>query len=452
LHDKSTVIIIGGGLAGLSAGVLLAEHRIPVLIIEAKSRLGGRASSFQDSKTGDIVDYGQHLMIGAYKETEQFLKKIGSFEWLDRQDRLRLDLAHPCMGVASVKCADLPAPFHLLTGLSGFHHLTWFDKFRMFCSGGVLYCLNPKIFPGIDYISVDTLLRRVSQSKNSRRFFWDILTLATLNEHPQRASAALFLKVIREAFLFDRARSQIWLPKTGLSELYTIPAENFIKDRGGQFLMKTRVDQLCFDESGIQFVETSHGRHFYSDFVISAVPARQLRGAISDEVAHRYFPTLDQFTSSAIIGIHLWWDRPVMKNRFVGLLESPIEWVFDKSQIYDPDLAQGSHLSLVISAANRFVSMSRQELTDMAVREIRRFFPLSRRVQLVRSLVIKNRRATFAQQTGTSRYRLDTETRFPNFLLAGDWTNTGLPATIESAVMSGHQAAKRLLIKVSNLR
>ncbi len=436
------VIVIGGGLAGLAAATRLAEAGIPVRVLEANGYAGGRAASFTDDKTGDWVDHGQHLLIGAYRETRRFFERIGVMDLVRIQSRTRVDFLHSQYGLSSLDCPNWPAPLHLLIGLWRLNHLTWRDKLMMTGLGPILYATNPDRQPALDHLTVREWLTRCRQTVRSQREFWDILTIAVLNEKPESASAALFIKVLREAFLFRAEHSRVWLPKTALGQLYPPAAQHYLEQRGSSIRFHSLVRRLRFSGDRLRKIELKTGEQLEVDQVICAIPPSSLAAILPDAVKAAHFTYLDRFEASCIIGVNLWWDRPILDQPFVGLIDSPVEWVFDKSQLYDPALACGRHLALVISAANDFADWSKADLIALGLRELRRFFPAARTSEPYHASVIKNRRATFAQRAGMGQFRPAASTPFRNFQLAGDWTDTGLPATIESAVLSGHRAAE----------
>ncbi len=442
---NSSILIIGGGLAGLSAATRLAEGNVPISLLEKNNYLGGRAASFVDRTTGDLVDHGQHLMMGVYAETERFLRRIDTFDRISVQERMEITFLHPTKGESALRCPDWPAPLHLFKGLMGLRHLGLRDKLSMLLIGSACLFLNPDKNPSLDNMTVAELLTRYRQTATSQREFWNILTVSVLNEKPDVASAALLLKVFREAFMSHPDKGKTWLSRTGLGELYGPAAVQYIIACGGQVQLSQAVRQLHFSDDRVQTVELKTGECLLPDVVICAVSPFALKLMLSDDDQERYFPYLTYFEPSSIVGVNLWWDRPIMDKTFVGLIDSPIEWVFDKSKVYDPSLAQGTHLALVISGANEYNKMSKDEIITLAEAEIRQFFPSAKNAKLTHGTVFKSKQATFSQRTGMAVHRPPTETRFGNFCLAGDWTSTGFPATIEGAVLSGHRAADFVL-------
>ena len=443
----SPLIVIGGGFAGLAAAVDLAESGERVLLLERRSFLGGRAYSFTDKTTGDTIDNGQHLMMGCYHHTLNFLGKIGALGKLKFQANPRVDFLHEqTPGIvrhASFKCPSWPAPLHLLGGLAKLQTIGWSDRIRALRVGLELRRLNGNRVKLAD-ITVREWLTRLGQSERIQRRFWDIMALATLNESADVASADMFARVLDQAFLHTKSDSTMVISRVGLSDLYTEDAQKFIESRGGQVRLSADVARIEFDGGGATSVILRSGEKIEARAVISAVPFSALRRMLNSEIiaGRPCFSGLDQFKSAPIISINLWYEEPVTDQEFVGLLDSPIEWVFNKNAIAGETAGRRQHLALVISGAHGTASKPKEDLIELAVNEMKRFFPRAGNQRPVHAFVVREQEATISHTVGVARLRPDQQTEFENFFLAGDWTATGLPATIEGAVWSGQQCAR----------
>ncbi|MBS1789366.1 MAG: FAD-dependent oxidoreductase [Acidobacteria bacterium] len=443
------VIIIGGGFAGLAAAVELAEHGVKTLLLERRAFLGGRAYSFTDKITGDSIDNGQHLMMGCYHHTLRFLKKIGSLSKLKFQQNPQVDfLGESGTGEihhASFKCPSLPAPLHLLAGLSKLKTIGWNDRLRALRVGLELRRLNGNRISLAD-ITVRHWLTQLGQTETMQARFWDMVALATLNETPDRASADMFARVLDQAFMHTRQDSAMVISKVGLSELYTNDARRFLEAHGGEIRLSAEVEQIEFNDSHATAVRLKTGERIEADAIISAVPYFALGRILPSEIAANSAlkPALE-FSSAPIVSINLWYSQPVTDVEFSGLLDSQIEWVFNKNAISGNSQSGYQHLALVISGAHEAAKRNKEELIALAVTEMEHFFPAARTQKPIHNFVVREHDATLSHTIGTARLRPKHQTEFENFFLAGDWTDTGLPATIESAVFSGHECARYFL-------
>jgi hydroxysqualene dehydroxylase len=464
------IVIIGGGFAGLAAAVDLAEAGRRVLLLERRSFLGGRAYSFKDKSTGDTVDNGQHLMMGCYHNTLSFLKKIGAHDKLKIQSNPRVDFLYESgnrVGCASFKCPPLPAPLHLLGGLANLKTIGWSDRIKALRVGLELHRLKLHRLngnrAGLADITVRQWLDRLGQSERIQRRFWDVVALATLNESPEVASADMFARVLDQAFLHAKRDSALIISRVGLSDLYTEDARRFIESRGGEVILNADVAQIEFAGNGATGatgangangateatgVVLRNGQRIEADKIISAVPHSALGRMLAKEIvsAKRSFHHLDRFSFAPIVSINLWFEKPVTDLEFVGLLDSPIEWVFNKNAIAGETVGRWQHLALVISGAHEAAVKAKEELIEMASGEMARFFPAARRQRPVHAFVVREQEATISHSAGTARLRPAQRTDISNLFLAGDWTDTGLPATIEGAVWSGQECARAILM------
>ena len=442
MSSGKRVIVIGGGFAGLSAATALADRGFQVSVLEGRQVLGGRAYSFTDSQTRDSVDNGQHLFMGCYRETQDFLKRIGALDKLKFQMNLSVDFAGDRGRRAKLRCWPLPSPWHLLSGLMRLSTLSWADRFRLIYVHKALKkaIQNPR---PLEEITVDQWLKDAHQSERIRRQLWDLITIATLNESPQVASAAPFATVLARAFFDKRKASQMGLSTVGLSDLYVHDAVHFLQQRGGEVSTKSPVARLEIVNNRVTGVELRDGHRLQADWVVSAVPVGAFLKLFPEKLraSEPVLQRAAQLKFSPIISIHLWFDRAVSRSAFVGLLDTHIQWFFNKSKIYEGLRTHAGYVSLVISGAHQFVEWPDKKILTMALEELRRIFPKAQEASLLRSLIIKEHQATLSPIVGSEALRPEYQSPFSNLLIAGDWTRTGLPATIESACVSGHGCA-----------
>ncbi|MBI3317542.1 MAG: FAD-dependent oxidoreductase [Candidatus Omnitrophica bacterium] len=433
---KPSVVVIGGGFAGLRAAVELAEGGLKVTVLEARNGLGGRARSFIDPSSREPVDNGQHLFLGAYSETIQFLRRLGMEEKLVFQKRLHVPFVERGGKLHRLSCPALPAPFHLLAGLLRFSSLSWGEK----CS--LLRMLAGVARGGasdesLDLMTVSAWLDLWRQSPRSRQVFWNPLVIATLNEEPGIASALGLQRVLKTLAKGGASQSRLGMPQVGLSELYARAASERITARGGEVRLNCPVARLLIGNSRLFGVRTADGNLLSPDFVVSTLPPPALRRILPPEETGKggLFAALGHWKSSPIVSINLWLDRSLTQEPFAAMIGTRIQWLFNKS----------GYLSLVISAARDFIDRPNDELAAAALEDLQACFPKGAQAKLLRVQVVREREATVSLAPGTDRRRLGTETPLSNFFLAGDWTATGLPATVESAVASGGKAARAVL-------
>ena len=430
------IAIIGGGFSGLAAAVELSEKGHHVTLLEKRPHLGGRAYSFVDSVTGDVVDNGQHLFMACYSNTLAFLKKIGCLDRLMFQQRAAVDFVDTVNGTTRFACPPLPAPFHVLAGLARLRGLSIRDKLAALRVGMALR----RNGASDDGRSVSEWLAELGQSDAIRQRFWYPMATATLNEDPTIASAKMMKVVLDLGFARRAPDSRIGVARVGLSELYTDAARQFIEDRGGHVRTRCAVNQLNTAGSRIESADLNTGERIEAQSFISAVPHNAFLHLLPARYRREEFANVARLGSSPIISINLWFDRPVTDYRFVGLLGTRIQWLFNKNAIFSVkrDLHQ---VALVISAARRFIDLSSAEMAQIALEDVRSLFPTARQAKVVHRRVIKERDATLAHTVQSDSLRPGAQTSLANLFLAGDWTDTGLPATIESAVLSGYTAA-----------
>jgi squalene-associated FAD-dependent desaturase len=436
---KKEVLIIGGGFAGLAAGVGLVSLGHPVTVIERRGHLGGRAYSFKDPASGAVLDNGQHILMGCYRETLKFLETIGTLDKVDFQRDLAVDFAAPGLGPCRFRALPLPSPLHLLSGFWLFRRFSLRDKLAVLrMKKGVADGDQ-----GLDQMDVNRWLRTMGQTDRLIERFWDPLTLAALNDRPELSSAALLHAVLKEALFSGRTGSRIGVPKVGLSELYTEAARDFIERKGGHFLLKSPVARLHFRGREISEVELEGGRRVSAEALLVTVPFTALRKMLPESILYedRFFAPLSGLTVSPIVAVNLWYDRPITTRPFVGLWGTRVHWIFNKKEAF----GGAPYLSLVISGARDELQIPGPKLIEIAVSELQSVFPEAREAKLMRATVSKEPEATMAPAVGVEKHRLSQKTPYKNLYLAGDWTATGLPATIESAVRSAKKAVELIV-------
>jgi squalene-associated FAD-dependent desaturase len=430
------VTVLGAGYAGLAAAAELILRGHDVILIEGRALLGGRAHSFVDAKSGLVLDNGQHILMGCYHETLGLLRRLGVMDRLYSPPRLEVPFVS-ARG-RSVLAATAPDPMHLLSALLGYGELSAADKFS-----AIKLALRLRL--GQQPLATESAgawMRRWKQTPNLIRALWEPLCIAALNEPVATASARLFATVIRRSFLAGAADSTILLSRVGLSELFAPEVGRLLEMCRGALRLQTPVTGLRFEGTRLREIKLGDGSSLQPEVVVSALPWHVLRGLLPAE--SKLARACRQIQDAPIVSLHLWLDRPILREPFVGLLDSPVHWVFSRDHIHGADAAgqEGHVVTAVVSGARDLVDKTGAELEELTLRELGRFLPEARGAKVLHRMVYKARSATFAATPETEPLRPEATTEWSNFWLAGDWTNTGLPATIEGAIVSGVRAAR----------
>ncbi|HZM69562.1 MAG TPA: hydroxysqualene dehydroxylase HpnE [Candidatus Cryosericum sp.] len=443
------VIVVGGGFAGLSAATALAEGGARVVLVEARPHLGGRARSWIDPTTGGVVDNGQHLFMGCYDETLRFLERIGTRDRLAIQPRLEIALAERDGSVGWFRLGMAPGPLGAILGLLGFPRLGWRDRLRLLRVARAARRAAP---PGpsressgsddpLDRTTVASWLAALGQSPETRRRLWDPLAIAVLNESPDLAAASGFAAVLHQALQGGGDRSGLGLSQVGLSDLYAEPAARFLKARGGEVRLRSPVLRLLLAGESCAGVVLAGGERLPAGRVIAALPPRELLEILPPPVAGgRFFEGASRLPEQSIVSVYLWFGTQVTDLDFAGLLGCAWQWLFTRGAL--AGAAGTHHVTLVRSAAGDFAERPKEAIVRSALEDLRACFPAVRRTPPRHALVIKERRATVSLRPGSAALRPGFRTPLQGLYLAGDWTATGFPATIEGAVLSGHACAR----------
>ncbi len=445
------MIVIGGGLAGLAAGVALAEAGCRVRLFEQRPFLGGRATSYV-LPDGEHVDNCQHVTFGCCTNLEDFYKRVGAANKIKFFDRLLL--LDPQGRRGEMHAGLLPAPFHMTGSFLTFAPLALKDKisiarafYSILNSGG-----HPPDLDEPGGISMLEWLHRRKQTPAAISRFWRVVLVSALSEELDRIDARYGVDVFWKAVLSNRTGYRMGVPEVALADLYD-GCRAAIERKGGEVMLRSPLRKIVMENGDVTAVGFDNDRQENADAYVFALP----HGAMAEllpEAAKQMDPSLanlEKIKDAPITGVHFWFDREVMKEPFITLLDTTTQWVFNKTALHAPaggngkNVTSGQYLQLVISASYDLLQKTRQEIIDLCLKEVRHALPAARAANLVKATVIKEVAATFSPEPGVDRWRPQQETRIRSLFLAGDWTATGWPATMEGAVRSGYLAAEAVL-------
>ena len=441
-----SVAVVGGGLAGIAAAVALQESGIDVELYEARPRLGGATHSFQRAGTDGgpdlTVDNGQHVMLRAFTAYRGLLDRLGTGHGIDIQDRFDLRILTPdarpdsrlrrtVFTRALPRSIALPGPLHLLPALAKYSLLSPAERLHAARASLAMRKVNPAD-PHVDDMSLGYWLDQHRQSDRSRRYLWELFVTAALNCGVDDASLGLSAMVIQKALLGQADAADIGVPRIPLGELHGRAAEK--KLRGVH--LKTKVEQVV---SGSRlFVD---GFPVDADAVIVAVP-HPAAAALVPEAACPDRERWAGLASSPIVDVHVLYDRPVMDTSFAAVVDSPVQWVFDRTSAAGLGPTRHQYVSSVVSAAGQWIDATVAQIREAFLPALAEALPQARKAEICEFFVTRERHATFRQAPGSAALRPSAATGVPGLFLAGAWTATGWPDTMEGAVRSGLTAAR----------
>jgi squalene-associated FAD-dependent desaturase len=398
--------------------------------------VGGRASSYEHPGTGEVVDNCQHVLLGCCTNLIHFYERLGVSEkirWFDE-----LTFIEPGGRASRMAPSSLPAPMHNVPAFLRAKMLTMKDKLGI---ARAMYAMSRKL-PEDSEEDFLSWLKRHGQTERAIERFWKTVLVSALNEELDRVSVRYAAQVFRESFMKSAEAGRMGLPSIPLSELYG-HAIDYIRARGGEVLLRSAVTAIG-PKQGSVGVLTSGGEQQF-DYVVLAAPFQNAASLLpADGVGEEIKQKLGRFEASPITGIHLWFDRQITELPHAVLLDRTIQWMFHKSKFQEKREGEGSYVELVVSASKGLVQKSREEVLELATREMAEFFPAVKEARVVKAAVIKEVYATYAITPGLDRFRPEAKTGWPRIFLAGDWTQTGWPATMEGAVRSGYLAAEAI--------
>ncbi|MFN0170564.1 MAG: hydroxysqualene dehydroxylase HpnE [Bryobacteraceae bacterium] len=420
------VLILGGGLAGLSTAAALGSQGFAVRLFESRGFLGGRATSYPLNPAdpdSEVIDNCQHVLLRCCANLLDFYRRLNVTESVRFHDRFFF--LEPGGRVSELAAGWLPAPLHFSGPFLRMACFDFSDK-RSIARAILAIRAEGDRRQNLDQISMLEWLMEKRQTPRAIERFWRPVLVSAINEELDRMAACHGFQVFRLGFLASRDAYHMGVPSVPLGELYSAAA--WRQWPNVEIKLRSPIEEIGHDATSVTGVRCA-GRIDKGDFYVSALPLDRL-AAIAPGLA----PDSSWLEHSPITGIHLWFDRPVTDLPHATLLDRTIQWMFNKDR--------GRYIQLVVSASRSLLPLGRADILDLAVKEFSEFFPAARQAQLIKGHVVKEVRATFSAKPGIESLRPEPVTRWNNFFLAGDWTCSGWPATMEGAVRSGYRAAE----------
>jgi squalene-associated FAD-dependent desaturase len=450
---SQSVLVIGGGLAGLSSAVALAEAGFRVRLLEKRPHLGGRATSYT-LPDGSEVDNCQHVTLGCCTNLADFYRRVGASEKIRFYDRLYF--VDKKGKRSTIEASWLPPPLHMAPSFVRFGALTLGDK-RAIASALLAVAHaggKPSVAEGISMLD---WLRRMKQTPAAIERYWRVVLVSALDEELARMDARYGIEVFWKAFLGSRAGYRVGIPTVPLADLYD-GGKQAVEKRSGEVRVRCGVREVRIEGNRFAGVTLDDGSNMEADACVAAVPQDTLLNLLPKEMASpgKELERITHLENSPITSVHFWFDKPVMTEPFLTLLDHTTQWIFNKTLLLEGTRARngngpaggaqegGQYLQLVISASYDLVPRSRQEIIEMCRKELAEVLPATKNAGILKATVIKEVNATFSPAPGVDRFRPRQDIGMKNFFLAGDWTATGWPATMEGAVRSGYLAAEAL--------
>lgn len=423
-------IVVGGGLAGLSAAVYLSEKEFEITLLESSPKLGGRTYSLYNEQFEDYFDNGQHILLGCYEETLKYLAKTNSLSKLDFQASLDIPLIIAGGAVHRLKSANRFYPFNLLYAILNYKALSVKERFKVLDFFLDLMCCESC---DLKNKTILEWFECKKQTGNTIKSLWEILVVGIMNTTPEKASAELFNEVLKRIFLDGNEASTMIIPKVGLTELFADGAVDYITDKNGKIILSEKI--ISFETKENKIVKLYSDKKHYENFdaVILAIPTYAAEKIYS--VGNNTKLEIPQLAYSPILNVHIWLKQNPFREKFYGLVGSKVHWLFN----------HGKHISITTSAAEELIGIENNEIKRQICSEIEKYFPIFNSEMVADYKVIKEKRATFIPDIASNESRKNFKSSFENIIFAGDWVETGLPSTIESAVLSGRLAAESVI-------
>jgi squalene-associated FAD-dependent desaturase len=444
---EKSVTVIGAGVAGMSAACALAEARLRVQLVDRRGYLGGRASSYRHPGVDEVIDNCQHVLFGCCTNLVGFYKRVGVADRIHWTSEMTM--IEPGGRRSKLGPSGLPAPLHGLPKLMAAHAFSIADKIAL----GRAFAALMRPIPAYSRESLGDWLRRHGQTQGALERFWRLVIASALNAEIDSIALPYAAKVIRELFMNSAFAGSMGMSTVPLSELY-VGVAPFVEQRGGSVHLNTFIEGARWDDDRARWVVRTRAGELSSDFLVMALPfeaTAQLLPHLPDgEGAQELAQMIEQHEHWPICSVHLWFDREITELEHAVLLDREIHWMYNQSRL---QTGRGGHyIELVVSATRAFAALPRDEAIAQALAELAEFFPRVKEAKLEKVALVKEVRATFGVPPGIDDSRPTAVAPWQHCFLAGDWTATGWPSTMESAARSGHLAAEALCLSMGEPR
>jgi zeta-carotene desaturase len=449
--ESRSVTIIGGGVAGMSAACALADSGLKVTLVERRGYLGGRASSYLHPGVNEVIDNCQHVLFGCCTNLIAFYQRVGvlnQIHWTSDMTMIEPGGQRSTLGPSL-----LPAPLHGLPNMLAAHAFTFADKLSLARAFSAMLRIDPKVHSAE---RLSEWLVRHKQTSGAVDRFWRLVIASALNADLDAIAVPYAAKVVRELFMNSAEAGRMGMSTVPLSQLYA-GAEAFLNSKGAALHLNSNVESAAWDEETSEWTITTRSGQVLTDYLILALPfeatAKLIPNLPPADGANALVSQIEHHEHWPISSVHLWFDREITDLPHAVLLDREIHWMYNKGRLQPWRETKGSYLELVQSASRQFAALPREQAIEQALNELAEFFPQVRAAVLEKAALVKEVRATFGVPPGIDAYRpAAADSPWPNLFLAGDWTATGWPSTMESAARSGHLAAEAISAAINSPR
>ena len=439
----SSVAVVGGGVAGIAAASALADNGIGVNLYEKRPLLGGRASSWLEHETGERLDACQHGTMRCCTNLTALLTSLGVADQIRYHDAIHFLDGDGKRSV--ITGCGLPAPGHTSLSFLMFKSLTIADKIAI--GRGMMLMLRAKMDSAADQVSIEDWFQKTRQTERAVKRFWEPILVSACNETMDRISCTHAFKIFRDGFLCHPTAFHFGVPRLPFGSLYTEPTIQYIESRGGTVNLKSTIDRVNHEKGRLTSLETVQGETVQADYYVFALQQDLLLKLVPEELTTGvdYFEKLRSIETSPIVGVHLWFEGKIDAPEALALLDKESDWIFNKNLNFDLVDKTSTYLSVVISGSRELTAKSKEDILEIVLADVHFAIPQTRSAKLLKSYVLKERKATFSPKVGIESLRPTQRSPIPNMFIAGEWTQTGWPSTMEGAARSGYLAAEAVL-------